>query len=81
MRSGRAASTTNGYLDAYIRQRKVTDISPWVPRSELDEIEAAAAQTGGQRLKSIFEALGGRIPYERIRIAMSCLANQAAADG
>jgi ATP-dependent DNA helicase RecQ len=77
-RLGRAVSTTNGYLDAYVRQRKITDVSTWVPRHELEEIETAAEQVGGQRLKPIFEALGGRIPYERIRIALVCLANRAA---
>jgi ATP-dependent DNA helicase RecQ len=79
-RLGRAISTTNGYLDAYLRQRKITDVSPWVPRGELEEIEEAAEQAGGQRLKPIFDALGGRIPYERIRIALACLANRAASD-
>jgi ATP-dependent DNA helicase RecQ len=77
-RLGRAVSTTNGYLDAYVRQRKITDVSPWVPHGELEEIEAAAEQVGGQRLKPIYDALGGRIPYERIRIALVCLANRTA---
>jgi ATP-dependent DNA helicase RecQ len=76
-RLGRAVSTTQGYLDAYVRQRKITDVSPWVPRREMEEIEAAAEQVGGQRLKPIYEALGGRIPYERLRIALVCLANRA----
>src|SRR4029079_5362488 len=77
-RLGRAISTTNGYLDAYLRQRKITDVSPWVPRGELEEIESAAEQVGGQRLKPMIDALGGRIPYERIRISLVCLANRTA---
>jgi ATP-dependent DNA helicase RecQ len=75
-RLGRAVSTTYGYLDAYIRQRKVTDACRWIARSELEQIEAVAEHAGTQRLKPIYEALHGRIGYERIRIALACLANR-----
>jgi ATP-dependent DNA helicase RecQ len=76
-RLGRAVSTTYGYLEAYVRQRKVTDVNVWVSNSELSRIEAAAEQAGGARLKPIHEALQGQISYERIRIAMACLANRS----
>ena len=75
-RLGRAVSTTYGYLEAYIRHRRVTDATRWIPRGELEEIEAAVQPAGSERLKPIHEALGGRIGYERIRIAVACLANQ-----
>lgn len=77
-RLGRAPSTTFGYLESYIRIRRVTDPSCWIPRNEFAEIQSAVESAGGGRLKPIHEALGGRIGYERIRIAIACLANQTA---
>ncbi len=77
-RLGRAVSTTHGYLDAYIRHRGVTDATRWIPRRELDQIEAVIEHAGTQRLKPVYDALHGQIPYERIRIAIACRANQAA---
>jgi ATP-dependent DNA helicase RecQ len=74
---GRAKSTTLGYLEAYIRHRRATDAVPWISASELQEIEAAAESAGTFRLKPIYNTLDGRINYERIRIALACLANRA----
>ncbi|MEX2309316.1 MAG: DNA helicase RecQ [Pirellulales bacterium] len=76
---GRAISTTYGYLESYIRHRRVTDASRWLSRKELEQIEAVVQHAGAERLKPIYEALHGRIGYERIRIAVACLANQSAA--
>ncbi len=78
-RLGRAVSTAYGYLDAYIRQRKVTDATRWIPPSERDQIESVARHAGMQRLKPIYEALHGQIAYERIRVVVGCLANREAA--
>jgi ATP-dependent DNA helicase RecQ len=78
-RLGRAMSTTYGYLEAYVRHRRVIDPSRWVEPRELHEIAAAAEKIGARGLKPIYDALDGRIGYERIRIAMACLENQAAA--
>jgi ATP-dependent DNA helicase RecQ len=65
-------------LESYIRHRRVTDATRWIPRRDLAEIESVVETAGTERLKPIHEALGGRIGYERIRIAMACLANQTA---
>jgi len=75
---GRAQSTTFGYLESYIRHRRVTEAAPWISAAEFQQIEAAAETAGALRLKPIYEALGGRINYERIRIALACLTNRAA---
>jgi hypothetical protein len=74
-RLSRAVSTTYQYLEAYIRHRKLADAHPWIPRTELEEVFTVAQHAGTERLKPIYEALHGRIPYERIRIAVACLAN------
>jgi ATP-dependent DNA helicase RecQ len=76
-RMGRAVSTVCGYLDAYIRQRRIIDASRWIPRGEVARIESAVEEAKTRRLKPIFEALGGEVGYERIRIVVGCLANQS----
>jgi ATP-dependent DNA helicase RecQ len=75
-RMSRAVSTTLGYLEAYIRYRQVTDASRWIPISEVRQVETAAEEVGTQRLRPIYDALQGRIGYERIRIVIACLVNR-----
>jgi ATP-dependent DNA helicase RecQ len=77
-RLGRAVSTTTGYLESYVRFRRVTDVSQWVPSRELEQVEVVAQYAGTNRLKPIHEALHGRVGYERIRVALACLANRSA---
>ncbi|HEX4415310.1 MAG TPA: DNA helicase RecQ [Lacipirellulaceae bacterium] len=74
-RLGRAASTVFGYLESYVRHRRVRDVSPWLDRAELDLVEAAVQDAGAERLRPIFDALGGRVSYEHIRIAVACIEN------
>jgi ATP-dependent DNA helicase RecQ len=76
-RLGLASSTTYGYLESYIRQRLITDPTRWISRRELEQVAVVVQHAGGERLKPIHEALHGRVSYERIRIAMACLGNQA----
>jgi ATP-dependent DNA helicase RecQ len=71
----RAKSTICGYLDQYIRQEGVTDPSPWVDAETITRVRQAIEEVGGERLKPIFERLDGQVPYERIRIVLSCMAN------
>jgi ATP-dependent DNA helicase RecQ len=78
-RMSRAVSTTYGYLEAYVRHRRITDPARWVPQREVEQVAAAVAQNGGERLKAIYDALNGRVGYERIRIAVACLENRASA--
>jgi ATP-dependent DNA helicase RecQ len=80
-RLSRAVSTTYQYLEAYIRHRKLADAHPWIPRTELEQVFTVAQHVGTERLKPIYEVLHGRIPYERIRIAVACLANRGASVG
>jgi ATP-dependent DNA helicase RecQ len=77
-RLGRAISTTIGYLESYIRQRRVTDATRWLTQIEYGRIDAAVRDVGAGKLRPIFEAMNGEIPYERIRIGVACLQNQLA---
>ncbi|RPI82282.1 MAG: DNA helicase RecQ, partial [Planctomycetaceae bacterium] len=71
----RASSTLWGYLDEFIQANGISDISPWLDEATFARVREAAREVGGNRLKPIFEALGGTVEYPHIRIAMSCLAN------
>jgi ATP-dependent DNA helicase RecQ len=75
-RLGRALSTTMGYLETYIRQRGSTDATPWILRREREQVRVVAQYAGTDRLKPIHDALHGRVDYDRIRIALACLANE-----
>lgn len=79
-RLGRAISTVHGYLDTYIRHRRVMDPVRWVSPAEVEQIAAIAQQQGDFRLKPIYDALNGEIGYERIRIVVGCLQNQQEAE-
>ena len=56
-RLGRALSTTYGYLEAYVRHRRILDPVPWVTPSDFAEIAAAAEEIGANRLRPIYDAL------------------------
>jgi hypothetical protein len=78
---GRAISTSYGYLEAYIRQRGITDASRWISRHDLEQVGVVVQYAGSSRLRPIYDALHGRVGYERIRVAVACLANRASDDG
>jgi ATP-dependent DNA helicase RecQ len=75
-RLGRATSTVYGYLEAYLRHRRLANAAPWLSSTEFERIAAAAQSTGADRLRPIFDALSGEIGYEKIRLALVCLSNR-----
>ncbi|MEW6234645.1 MAG: DNA helicase RecQ [Candidatus Omnitrophota bacterium] len=72
----RALSTAYQYLEEYIGEKRIVDPSPWVDKEKAQRIEAAASKAEDERLKPIYDALNGEIPYEEIRIVMACLRNR-----
>jgi len=72
----RAESTTIQYLVEYIQREKITSPLPWVDEPTFKCIVDAAKQTGGGRMKPIFDFLRGKIDYNRIRISLACLRNK-----
>lgn len=76
-RMNRATSTVYGYLGDFLRHEKATDWSPWVNAETAGRIEAAIEQASGEGLKPIYEALGGSVGYEEIRIVVACRKNRA----
>jgi ATP-dependent DNA helicase RecQ len=71
----RARSTVVGYLLEFIEQEGVSDASPWIDAAVLKRIHATCFKLQTDRLKPIFESLGGAVAYDQIRIALACLKN------
>ncbi len=79
--TGRALSTVQGYLGDFLRTKKITDPSHWVDAATATRVRAAYAELDSpDRLTPLFEHLGGTVNYETIRIVVTCLRNQAAAE-
>ncbi len=75
-RIGRASSTVEGYLLEYIAAHGIADPSPWVPREVQPSIEAALDLASDNKLRPVFDVLGGRVPYWQIRIVKACRDNR-----
>lgn len=71
--TGRSRSTAAEYLCRYILQYRPADIDAWVAPETYAQVAAAARELGVQRLKPLFERLGGRIPYEAIKAVLAHL--------
>lgn len=73
--TNRARSTVCEYLAEFIEQTQLSDPAPWVDAETLERIRAASRLSTDGRLKPIFEALEGTVPYDLLRIALACLRN------
>jgi ATP-dependent DNA helicase RecQ len=67
---GRAKSTTSDYLLEFVEVKKPTDIGPWVGEADRAKILDAVGRLKAERLKPIFDDLGGAVTYEQIRIVL-----------
>ncbi|MCA8965445.1 MAG: helix-turn-helix domain-containing protein [Planctomycetes bacterium] len=74
---GRAESTTAQYLSEWIARRRPQSIEPWVAVEVQQRVAAVLDAAEGGRLKPVFEALGGAVDYETIRLVA---AHRAALD-
>jgi ATP-dependent DNA helicase RecQ len=74
--TSRARSTVLQYLVEFIEQEGISDASPWIDDATLTRIRAACQKLGVDRLKPIFDALGGAINYEQIKVAQACMRNE-----
>lgn len=74
---GGAVSTVGGYLAELIEQNLIDDISPWVLVEDQLKIIGAADKVGRERLRPIFDDLGGTIPYDQIRATLTLERTQA----
>jgi ATP-dependent DNA helicase RecQ len=65
----RAHGTVVEYLCEFIRNETVADVSPWIAPDVYEKISATIDHFGElARLKPIYDALEGAVPYDEIRI-------------
>jgi ATP-dependent DNA helicase RecQ len=71
----RAPATVEGYLLKYIEDHGITDPSPWVHSSILEQVRECASALETDRLKPVFQALNEEVSYGEIRVCMACIRN------
>jgi ATP-dependent DNA helicase RecQ len=71
----RARSTVSEYLTEFIASQGISDPTAWLDEPLFNRIRAAAKQHGIARLRPLFDALGGKVSYDDLRIAAACLRN------
>jgi len=69
----RASSTVHQYLVEFITQTQLSDPFPWVDPDTFARVRNARRQLPNDLLRPIFDALGGTVPYQEIRVALACL--------
>lgn len=74
---GRAVSTTTGYLTHFLRHEAITDPTPWVEPAIAARIRDAITKVGHESMRPIFEHLSEEVPYDQIRIVLTCYGNEA----
>ena len=72
----RASSTVTGHLIKYLRARRISDVSPFLPQATVERVTQAAEEVGTGRLKPIFEVLEESVTYDDIRIVVTSLSIQ-----
>lgn len=71
--TGRPASTIERIHLKLVSEGEMDDISKWVPAHLKDEIQAAIDEEPSNRLKPIYEVLGGRASYHQIRLVKAIM--------
>ena len=72
-RTGRAPGTTWGYLAEFIQNRRPEGLEPWINQKTYRSIADAVKELGTEYLQPVFECLGGKVPYEQIRLVVAHL--------
>lgn len=71
---GIGIGTVYNHVEKLLQERRNLNIWEFVSKEEAVRIESYLIQhPEGNKLKEVYEAMGGEIPYERIRLALSWL--------
>jgi len=62
--------TATKYLCEFIEYKKPEHISRWIDDATYARIAEASKTSEDGRLKPIYEAMGGDVPYEQIRLVV-----------
>ena len=65
-----AESTVSGYLAEWVSDTCPESISTWVDVETAKKIEAAIERCGVGSLRPVYDALGEKVSYDKIRIVM-----------
>ncbi len=68
---GLTTGTIAEHLAHYIEERRPKDISAWVDPVTYELISSTASKLNADKLKPVFEHLGGKVPYETIRVTLT----------
>ena len=71
--TGRALATTWSYLAEFIQMRRPQRLDPWIDQETYRSVTDAVKNVGTAYLKPIFDQLGGKVPYELIRLVVAHL--------
>ena len=64
----RTLDTVSRYLAQYVETRRIPDIDAWVDPAVQRRVEQSIGRLGAEKLKPLFEDLGGAVPYHELRI-------------
>ena len=68
-----STNTVSDYLATWVADHRPESVAAWVDQTSYDRINVAANEVGRGRLRPIYEALGGEVDYDKIRITLSHL--------
>jgi len=71
--TGRALGTTWGYLAEFVETQRPERLQPWISPETYGSVADAVKDVGTAYLKPLFEHLGGKVPYEQIRLVVAHL--------
>ncbi len=67
-RTGLKPATLWAHLATWLEQERPASISPWVDEATANRVRTALKIADSTYLKPVYEALGGEVPYEVIRV-------------
>ena len=68
---GLSVNTVADYLVKWVADRKPASVERWVDAETYELVRGTAGRIGGDRVKAVFEHLGGKVPYERIHLVLA----------
>jgi ATP-dependent DNA helicase RecQ len=75
IRLGCSHSTVYDYLVTWIKQERITDVTPWVATEVFERVSIAVPFNDTNRLKPLHEAFHGKISYETLKIILAAKNN------
>jgi ATP-dependent DNA helicase RecQ len=73
VKTGRVPGTTWGYLAEFIQSHRPERLNPWIDAKTYAAVADTVEKLGGGSLRPIFDQLGGKVPYEKIRAVVAHL--------